>query len=85
MNSLIIVVRTLLHDCWMLLRRFVGFTMIYLFGVVYSLILFFSINDKLNATLEQRSKPLINGTEITLGAFFVVLWKRMEGWGGGSN
>jgi len=49
MNSLIIVVRTLLHDCWMLLRRFVGFTMIYLFGVVYSLILFFSINDKLDA------------------------------------
>ena len=49
MNSLIIVVRILLHDCWMLMRRFVSFTMIYLFGVVYSLILFFSINDKLNA------------------------------------
>ena len=42
-------------------------------------------NKALNATLEKRSTPLINGTEITLGAFFVVLWKRMEGWGGGSN
>ena len=49
MNSLIIVVRTLLHDCWMLLRRFVGFTMIYLFGVVYSLILFFTVNGKVEA------------------------------------
>ncbi|MBF1433608.1 MAG: hypothetical protein HXN49_00355 [Prevotella nanceiensis] len=42
-------------------------------------------NKALNATLEQRSTPLINGTEITLGAFFVALWKKMEGWGGGSN
>ena len=42
-------------------------------------------NKALNATLEQRSTPLINGTEITLGAFFVALWKRREGWGGGSN
>ena len=33
-------------------------------------------NKALNATLEQRSTPLINGTEITLGAFFVALWKR---------
>ena len=40
-------------------------------------------NKALNATLEQRSTPLINGTEITLGAVFVTLWKRMEGWGGG--
>ena len=40
-------------------------------------------NKALNATLEQRSTPIINGTEITLGAFFVALWKRMEGWGGG--
>ena len=30
-------------------------------------------NKALNATLEQRSTPLINGTEITLGAFFVAL------------
>ena len=42
-------------------------------------------NKALNATLEQRSTPLINGTEITLGAFFVALWKRKEGWGGGSS
>ena len=42
-------------------------------------------NKALNATLEQRSTPLINGTEITLGAFFVALWKRMEEWGGGSS
>ena len=42
-------------------------------------------NKALNAILEQRSTPLINGTEITLGAFFVALWKRKEGWGGGSN
>lgn len=35
-------------------------------------------NKALNATLEQRSTPLINGTEITLGAFFVALWERME-------
>ena len=40
-------------------------------------------NKALNATLEQRSTPLINGTEITLGAFFVALWERMEEWGGG--
>ena len=40
-------------------------------------------NKALNVTLEQWSTPLINGTEITLGAFFVALWKRMEGWGGG--
>ena len=33
-------------------------------------------NKALNATLEQRSTPIINGTEITLGAFFVALWKR---------
>ena len=30
-------------------------------------------NKALNATLEQWSTPLINGTEITLGAFFVAL------------
>ena len=42
-------------------------------------------NKALNATLEQRSTPLINGTEITLGAVFVALWKRMEGWGGGRS
>ena len=42
-------------------------------------------NKALNATLEQWSTPLINGTEITLGAFFVALWKRKEEWGGGSN
>ena len=42
-------------------------------------------NKAQNATLEQRSTPIINGTEITLGAFFVALWKRMEEWGGGSN
>ena len=42
-------------------------------------------NKALNATLELRSTPLINGTEITLGAFFVALWKRMEGWGGGRD
>ena len=42
-------------------------------------------NKALNATLEQRSTPIINGTEITLGAFFVVFWKRMEGWGGGKK
>ena len=42
-------------------------------------------NKPLNVTLEQRSTPLINGTEITLGAFFVVLWKRKEGWGGGRS
>ena len=42
-------------------------------------------NKALNATLEQRSTPIINGTEITLGAFFVALWKRMEGWGGGRD
>lgn len=42
-------------------------------------------NKALNATLEQRSTPLINGTEITLGAFFVALWKRMEGWEGGRD
>jgi len=29
-------------------------------------------NKALNATLEQWSTALINGTEITLGAFFVV-------------
>lgn len=49
MNSLIIVVRTLLHDFWTLVRRFVGFTMIYVFGIVYSLILFFTINGKADA------------------------------------
>ena len=42
-------------------------------------------NKALNATLEQRSTPIINGTEITLGAFFVALWKRKEGWGGGKK
>ena len=42
-------------------------------------------NKALNATLKQWSTPIINGTEITLGAFFVALWKRKEGWGGGSN
>ena len=42
-------------------------------------------NKALNATLEQRSTPLINGTEITLGAFFVALWKRKEGWEGGRD
>ena len=40
-------------------------------------------NKAQNATLEQQSTPLINGTEITLGAVFVALWKRMEEWGGG--
>lgn len=35
-------------------------------------------NKALNATLEKRSTPIINGTEITLGAFFVALWERME-------
>ena len=42
-------------------------------------------NKALNVTLEKRSTPIINGTEITLGAFFVVLWKRKEGWGGGKK
>lgn len=42
-------------------------------------------NKALNATLEKWSTPIINGTEITLGAFFVALWKRMEGWGGGRD
>ena len=39
-------------------------------------------NKALNATLEQRSTPLINGTEITLGAFFCLMareWKGEEG------
>ena len=40
-------------------------------------------NKAQNATLEQRSTPLINGTEITLGAFFVALWKRE--WKGGEG
>jgi len=35
-------------------------------------------NNALNATLEKRSTPIINGTEITLGAFFVAFWKRKE-------
>lgn len=30
-------------------------------------------NKALNVTLERRSTLLINGTEITLGAFFVAL------------
>lgn len=42
-------------------------------------------NKAQNATLEKRSTPIINGTEITLGAFFVALWKKMEGWGGGRS
>ena len=42
-------------------------------------------NKAQNATLEQRSTPLINGTEITLGAFFVALWKRREGGRGGNG
>jgi hypothetical protein len=40
-------------------------------------------NKALNATLEKRSTPIINGTEITLGAFFVAFWKRKEEWRGG--
>ena len=36
-------------------------------------------NKALSATLEQRSTPLINGTEITLGAFFVALWRENGG------
>ena len=42
-------------------------------------------NKALNATLEQRSTPIINGTEITLGAFFVALWKGKGKWGGGRD
>ena len=39
-------------------------------------------NKALNATLKQRTTPLINGTEITLGAFFCLMareWKGEEG------
>ena len=40
-------------------------------------------NKAQNATLERRSTPLINGTEITLGAFLLFYDERMEGWRGG--
>lgn len=33
----------------------------------------------LNATLEQRSTPIINGTEITLGAFLLFYGKEWRG------
>ena len=40
-------------------------------------------NKALNAALEQQSTPLINGTEITLGAFFVAYGENgQEGWEG---
>ena len=42
-------------------------------------------NKAQNATLEQRSTPLINGTEITLGAFLLSYDERMEGGGGGGS
>ena len=36
-------------------------------------------NKALNATLEQRSTPIINGTEITLGAFLLPYGRERKG------
>ena len=42
-------------------------------------------NKALNATLGKRSTPIINGTEITLGAFLLPYGREWRSGEGGSN
>lgn len=42
-------------------------------------------NKALNATLKQWSTPLINGTEITLGAFLLPYEREGKGGEGGNS